>query len=52
MSKSKIFHNNESEVALKIMDEPRICSQITLEFKMKRENFQLKILTDKRERKT
>ena len=34
------------------MDEPRICSQIKLEFKMKRENLQLKILIDKRERKT
>ena len=34
------------------MDEPRICSQINLEFKMKRENLQLKILIDKRERKT
>ena len=33
----------------KIMDEPRIYSQITLEFKMKRENLQLKSLIDKRE---
>ena len=43
MSKAKKFNKNESEVALKIMDEPRICSQINLEFKMKRENLQLKI---------
>ena len=34
------------------MDEPRICSQINLEFKMERENLQLKILIDQRERKT
>ena len=34
------------------MDEPRICSQINLEFKMKREYFHLKILIEKRERKT
>ena len=52
MSKAKKFNKNESEVALKIMDEPRICSQINLEFKMKRENLQLKILIDKTERKT
>ena len=48
MSKAKKFNKNESEVALKIMDEPRIYSQINLEFKMKREN----LLIDKRERKT
>ena len=34
------------------MDEPRIRSQINLEFKMKRENPQLKILIHKREQKT
>ena len=51
MSKAKKFNKNESEVALKIMDEPRICSQINLEFKMKREDLQLKLLIDKRERK-
>ena len=43
MSKAKTFNKNESEAALKIMDEPRICSQINLEFKMKREKLQLRI---------
>ena len=38
MSKPKKSNKNESEVSLKIMDEPRICSQINFEFKMKREN--------------
>ena len=51
MSKAKKFDKNESEVALKVMDEPRICSQINLEFKIKIENLLLKILIDKRERK-
>ena len=43
MLNAKKFNKNESEVALKIMDEPRICSQINLKFKMKRENLHLKI---------
>ena len=42
MSKAKKFNKNEIQIELKIMDGPRICSQINLEFKMKRENFQLK----------
>ena len=37
----------KAKLHYKIMDEPRICSQINLEFKMKRENLQLKILIDK-----
>ena len=41
-SKPKKFNKSESEVALKIMDEPRICSQINLEFKIKRENLAAK----------
>ena len=43
MSKAKKFNKNESKFALKIMDEPRICLKINLEFKMKIENLQLKI---------
>ena len=43
MSKAKKINQNKSKVALKIMDEPRICPHINLEFKMKRENFQQKI---------
>ena len=34
------------------MGEPTICSEINLEFKMKTENLQLKILIDTRERNT
>ena len=39
MSKAKTFNKNESEVTLKTMDEPRICSQINLNLKLKEKTF-------------